>query len=62
MPIDSEYFKSAYDQWVKEGLAEFQAGNLLDVLEALQTMVVPGTPINVLNPDVFDVLRGRASS
>ena len=33
MPIDIESFKAAYDKWVEEGLAEFQAGNVLDVVK-----------------------------
>lgn len=47
MPIDIEYFKSAYDQWVKEGLAEFQAGNVLDVVKRYPLIVsedIPWTP------------------
>lgn len=47
MPIDIEYFKSAYDQWVKEGLAEYQAGNVLDVVKRYPLIVsedIPWTP------------------
>jgi D-proline reductase (dithiol) PrdB len=47
MPIDIEHFKSAYDQWVEEGLAEFQAGNVLDVVKRYPLIVsedIPWTP------------------
>ena len=33
MAIDIKLFKAAYDKWVKEGLAEFLAGNVLDVVK-----------------------------
>lgn len=47
MPIDLESFKAAYAKWVEEGLAEFQAGNVLDVVKRYPLIVsddVPWTP------------------
>jgi len=47
MPIDLESFKAAYAKWVEEGLAEFEAGNVLDVVKRYPLIVsddVPWTP------------------
>lgn len=47
MLIDIEHFKSAYDKWVEEGWAEFEAGNVLDVVKRYPLIVsedVPWTP------------------
>jgi D-proline reductase (dithiol) PrdB len=47
MPIHIAYLKSAYDKWVEEGLAEFQAGHVLDVVKRYPLVVsedVPWTP------------------
>ncbi len=47
MPLDLENFKAAYTQWVEEGLSEFQAGNVLEVVKRYPLIVsedVPWTP------------------
>jgi D-proline reductase (dithiol) PrdB len=47
MPINLESFKASYDKWVEEGLAEFQAGNVLEVVKRYPLIVsdnVPWTP------------------
>ena len=47
MPFDLESFKAAYAKWVEEGLAEFEAGNVLDVVKRYPLIVsddVPWTP------------------
>jgi len=44
MPLDIESFKTAYDKWVKEGIAEFQAGNVLDVVKRYPLIVSDGVP------------------
>ena len=47
MPINLESFKIAYDKWVEEGLAEFQAGNVLEVVKRYPLIVsddIPWTP------------------
>jgi D-proline reductase (dithiol) PrdB len=47
MPINIESFKAAYDKWVKEGLAEFQAGNVLEVVKRYPLITseeIPWTP------------------
>jgi D-proline reductase (dithiol) PrdB len=47
MPIDIESFKAAYDKWVEEGLAEFQAGNVLEVVKRYPLIIsedIPWTP------------------
>ena len=47
MAIDIKLFKAAYDKWVEEGLAEFLAGNVLDVVKRYPLIVsddVPWTP------------------
>ena len=47
MPIDIETFKAAYTKWVEEGLAEFRAGNVLEVVKRYPLIVsedVPWTP------------------
>lgn len=44
MPIDIENFKSAYDKWVEEGWAEFQAGNVLEVVKRYPLIVSEDVP------------------
>lgn len=47
MPIDLEKFKVAYTKWVEEGLADFQAGKVLEVVKRYPLIVsedVPWTP------------------
>jgi D-proline reductase (dithiol) PrdB len=44
MPIDLESFKAAYAKWVEEGLAEFQAGNVLDVVKRYPLIVSNDVP------------------
>jgi D-proline reductase (dithiol) PrdB len=47
MAFDLDSFKVAYAKWVEEGLAEFQAGNVLDVVKRYPLIVnddVPWTP------------------
>jgi D-proline reductase (dithiol) PrdB len=47
MAIDIKSFKVAYDKWVAEGLAEFQAGNVLDVVKRYPLITsedIPWTP------------------
>jgi D-proline reductase (dithiol) PrdB len=47
MPIDFEKFKAAYAKWVEEGLADFQAGKVLEVVKRYPLIVsedVPWTP------------------
>ena len=38
MPIDIESIKAAYDKLVEEGLAEFQADNVLEVVKRYSSM------------------------
>lgn len=47
MPIDIEAFKDAYTRWVDEGLSDFQAGKVLEVVKRYPLVVstdVPWTP------------------
>jgi D-proline reductase (dithiol) PrdB len=47
MPIDIEKFKAAYAKWVEEGLADFEAGRVQDVIKKYPLIVsedVPWTP------------------
>ena len=47
MPFDLESFKVAYKRWVDEGLADFQAGKVLEVVKRYPLVVsedVPWTP------------------
>ena len=47
MPIDLEKFKPAYEKWVEEGLPEYQAGNVKEVVKSYPLIVaedVPWTP------------------
>ena len=47
MSINLESFKAAYGKWVEEGLAEFQAGNVLDVVKRYPLIIsedIPWTP------------------
>jgi len=47
MPLDIEAFKTAYMRWVDEGLADFQAGKVLEVVKRYPLVVsadVPWTP------------------
>jgi len=47
MPFDLKSFKAAYVKWVEEGLAEFQARNVLNVVKRYPLIVsddVPWTP------------------
>ena len=47
MAIDIKLFKAAYDKWVEEGLAEFLAGNVLDVVKRYPLITsedIPWTP------------------
>jgi hypothetical protein len=44
MPIDLEAFKVAYKKWVAEGLAEFQAGNVLEVVKRYPLIVSEDVP------------------
>jgi D-proline reductase (dithiol) PrdB len=44
MPIDLEAFKAAYTKWVEEGLAEFQAGNVLEVVKRYPLIVSEDVP------------------
>jgi D-proline reductase (dithiol) PrdB len=53
MPIDLEKFKAAYTKWVEEGLAEFQAGNVLDVVKRYPLIVSEDVP--------WTVYRGKPS-
>lgn len=49
MSIDLEAFKAAYAKWVEEGLADFQAGKVLEVVKRYPLIVseeVPWTPYN----------------
>jgi D-proline reductase (dithiol) PrdB len=47
MPIDLETFKAAYIKWVQEGLAEFQAGNVLEVVKRYPLIVSEDVPWTV---------------
>ena len=53
MPIDIETFKAAYTKWVAEGLAEFQAGNVLEVVKRYPLIVSEDVP--------WTVYRGKPS-
>jgi D-proline reductase (dithiol) PrdB len=53
MPIDLETFKVAYAKWVEEGLAEFQAGNVLEVVKRYPLIVSEDVP--------WTVYRGKPS-
>jgi D-proline reductase (dithiol) PrdB len=53
MPIDLETFKAAYTKWVAEGLAEFQAGNVLEVVKRYPLIVSEDVP--------WTVYRGKPS-
>jgi len=53
MPIDLETFKAAYAKWVEEGLAEFQAGNVLEVVKRYPLIVSEDVP--------WTVCRGKPS-
>ena len=53
MPIDLETFKAAYTKWVEEGLAEFQAGNVLEVVKRYPLIVSEDVP--------WTVYRGKPS-
>jgi D-proline reductase (dithiol) PrdB len=44
MPIDLESFKAAYTKWVEEGWAEFQAGNVLEVVKRYPLIVSEDVP------------------
>jgi glycine/betaine/sarcosine/D-proline reductase family selenoprotein B len=47
MPIDLEKFKPAYEHWVKESLAEFQAGRLTEIVKKyplVNSQDMPWTP------------------
>jgi D-proline reductase (dithiol) PrdB len=53
MPIDLETFKVAYAKWVEEGSAEFQAGNVLEVVKRYPLIVSEDVP--------WTVYRGKPS-
>jgi D-proline reductase (dithiol) PrdB len=53
MPIDLEAFKAAYTKWVAEGLAEFQAGNVLEVVKRYPLIVSEDVP--------WTIYRGKPS-
>jgi D-proline reductase (dithiol) PrdB len=53
MLINLESFKIAYDKWVEEGLAEFQAGNVLEVVKRYPLIVSEEVP--------WTVYRGKPS-
>lgn len=53
MPIDLETFKAAYTKWVAEGLVEFQAGNVLEVVKRYPLIVSEDVP--------WTVYRGKPS-
>jgi D-proline reductase (dithiol) PrdB len=44
MPIDLEKFKTAYAKWVEEGLADFQAGKVLEVVKRYPLIVSEDIP------------------
>ncbi|MCF8052400.1 MAG: glycine/betaine/sarcosine/D-proline family reductase selenoprotein B [Desulfobacterales bacterium] len=47
MPIDLETFQKAYDRWVKESLADYQAGKMEEIVKKYPFIVpddVPWTP------------------
>ncbi len=49
MPIDLENFKPVYDKWVEESLADYQAGNMKDIVKKypfIESTDIPWTPFS----------------
>jgi hypothetical protein len=44
MSFDLESFKAAYKRWVDEGLADFQAGKVLEVVKRYPLVVSEDVP------------------
>ena len=54
MPVNLENFKPAYDKWVEESLADYQAGNMKEIVKKypfIESTDIPWTPYTGLPED-----------